>query len=77
MARPIRNNTSEGEGVYEPFCGSGSTLIACEQLKRKSFCMELDPAYCDIIVGRWVKYRKKQEKDCTVIKNDVEIEWDV
>jgi DNA modification methylase len=39
--------------VYEPFCGSGTTLIAAEQLGRKCFGMELSPAYCDVIVKRW------------------------
>lgn len=42
--------------VYEPFCGSGSTLIACEKLNKKCFAMELDPKYCDIILSRWQKY---------------------
>lgn len=39
--------------VYEPFCGSGSTLIAAEQLNRKCYGMEISPAYCDVIVKRW------------------------
>lgn len=39
--------------IFEPFCGSGTTLIAAEQLKRKSYCMEISPAYCDVIVKRW------------------------
>ena len=50
MARPIRNH--EGS-VYDPFLGSGTTLIACEQLDRRCFGMEIDPAYCDVIVQRW------------------------
>ena len=41
--------------VYEPFCGSGTTLVAAEQLRRVCFSMELDPAYCDVIVQRWEK----------------------
>jgi DNA modification methylase len=73
MARPIRNNTKEGEGVYDPFCGSGTTLIAAEQLKRKAFCIELDPAYCDIIVDRWIRHRKKNGKDYKFILNGQEI----
>ena len=40
--------------VFDPFCGSGTTLIACEKLNRKCYAMELDPAYCDIILKRWV-----------------------
>lgn len=39
--------------VYEPFCGSGSTLMACEQLGRVCYGMELDPVYVDMILGRW------------------------
>ena len=39
--------------VYEPFCGSGTTLIAAEQLGRKCYGMEISPAYCDVIVKRW------------------------
>lgn len=43
----------EGCNVYDPFCGSGTTLIACEQLNRKCFGMEIEPRYCDVIVNRW------------------------
>ena len=39
--------------VYDPFMGSGTTLIACEQLSRKCYGMEIDPLYCDVIVKRW------------------------
>ena len=39
--------------AYEPFCGSGTTLIAAEQLGRKCYGMEISPAYCDVIVKRW------------------------
>lgn len=39
--------------IYEPFCGSGTTLIAAEQLNRKCFGMEISPQYCDVIVKRW------------------------
>ena len=49
----IQSMTDEGDNVIEPFCGSGTTLIACEQLGRNCFGMELDPKYCDVIVKRW------------------------
>lgn len=62
MARPVLNNTAEGEGVYDPFLGSGTTLIACEQWKRVCYGIELSPAYCDIIVDRWVNYMKKMNR---------------
>ena len=51
MARAIRNH--EAESVYDPFLGSGTTLIAAEQLGRKCYGMEISPAYCDVIVKRW------------------------
>lgn len=75
MARPIRNNTAEGEGVYDPFLGSGTTLLAAEQLNRICYGIELDPAYCDIVVDRWIRYRKKLGKNAKVILNNKEIDW--
>ena len=42
--------------LYDPFLGSGTTLIACEKLKRKCYGMEIDPHYCDVIVKRWEEY---------------------
>lgn len=53
MARPIRNHSLSSHGVYEPFCGSGTTLIACEQLGRRCFAMELDPKYVAVILQRF------------------------
>lgn len=43
----------QSKSVYEPFCGTGTTLIAAEQLDRKCYGMEISPAYCDLIVKRW------------------------
>jgi DNA modification methylase len=53
MARPIRNHGGKGDDVYDPFLGSGTTLIAAEQLGRRCFGLEIDPAYCDVIVQRF------------------------
>ncbi|MEQ9811517.1 MAG: site-specific DNA-methyltransferase [Azospirillaceae bacterium] len=53
MRRPILNNTKPGEAVYDPFCGSGTTLIAAEQTGRACVAIELDPACCDVAVERW------------------------
>ena len=53
MLRPILNNSKEGESVYDPFGGSGTTLIACEKSKRNCYMMELSPAYVDVIIKRW------------------------
>lgn len=49
----IGNSTKEGESVLDLFGGSGSTLIACEELNRKCYTMELDEKYCEIIINRW------------------------
>ena len=56
----IQSMTHEGDIVIEPFCGSGTTLIACEQLDRICYGVELDPAYCDVIVKRWEKMTGKK-----------------
>lgn len=53
MRKPILNNSIPGEGVYEPFSGSGTTIIAAEMTGRKAFAMELNPAYVDVAVRRW------------------------
>jgi DNA modification methylase len=53
MLRPILNNSEEGDSVYDPFGGSGTTLIACEKSKRNCYMMELSPAYVDVIIKRW------------------------
>lgn len=52
----IRNTTECGDIVLDLFGGSGSTLIACEQMDRRCRMMEYDPAYCDVIVNRWEKF---------------------
>lgn len=52
-ARAIKSSSNEGDTVLDVFGGSGSTLIACEQLNRKACLMELDPKYCDVIIKRW------------------------
>ncbi len=53
MRRPIENNSSPGQAVYEPFSGSGTTLIAAEQAGRACHAIELSPAYVDVAVLRW------------------------
>ena len=56
----IENTTNKNGIVLDLFCGSGSTLIACEQLNRKCYCMEIDPKYCDVIVKRWETFSGKK-----------------
>ncbi|KAA2234737.1 site-specific DNA-methyltransferase [Salinarimonas soli] len=53
MLRPIENNSSPGQAVYEPFCGSGTTLIAAQMSGRVCHAIELDPVYVDVAVRRW------------------------
>jgi DNA modification methylase len=52
-ATAIENTTNESDIILDVFGGSGSTLIACEQLDRTCYMMELDPKYCDVIIKRW------------------------
>ena len=54
-ARAIKSSSREGEVVLDVFGGSGSTMIACEQLGRRCRMVELDPHYCDVIIARWEK----------------------
>lgn len=53
----LKNSTKAGDIVLDTFGGSGSTLIACEQLGRKCRTMELDPKYCDVIRKRWAEHK--------------------
>ena len=53
MKRPIENNSSPGQAVYEPFSGSGTTIIAAEMTGRVAHAIELNPAYVDVAVKRW------------------------
>lgn len=53
IKKHIRNSTREGELVIDLFGGSGTTLMACEEMNRRCFTMEYDPRYCDVIIQRW------------------------
>ena len=56
----VSHSSKEGDVVLDLFGGSGSTLIACEQLNRKCFMCELDPHYCDVIIDRWETFTGQQ-----------------
>ena len=58
----IKSSSEENNIVLDLFGGSGSTLMACEQLDRKCYMMELDPYYCDVILKRWGVYTGKDLK---------------
>lgn len=60
FAYQIENSTKKGDCVLDSFGGSGTTIISCEQLGRKGYCMELDPHYCDVIIARWEKLTGKK-----------------
>ena len=56
FAYQINCSTQKGDEVLDCFGGSGTTLIACEQLGRKCFMMELDPHYVEVIIQRWESF---------------------
>lgn len=56
VARALEHSSRHGEIVYDPFLGSGTTLIAAEQLGRTCYGLEISPAYCDVIVARWEQF---------------------
>lgn len=64
FAIPMRVHTSPGDVCYEPFCGSGSQIIAAERLNRRCFAMEIEPVFCDVAVRRWEEFtgRKAQRE---------------
>lgn len=76
MKRPIENNSSPGQAVYEPFSGSGTTIIAGEMTGRAIHAIELNPAYVDVAVKRWQEFTGQEAvhedgrkfNDCTALK---------
>ena len=60
MRRPIENNASPGQAVYEPFSGSGTTIIAAEMTGRVCHAIEIAPAYVDVAVKRWQEFTGQQ-----------------
>ena len=55
IANAILNSSAKGDNVLDVFGGSGSTLIACEQVNRNCFMCELDPKYVDVIINRYIE----------------------
>jgi DNA modification methylase len=60
MRRPIENNSSPGQAVYDPFVGSGTTIIAAEMTGRACHAIELNPVYVDVSVLRWQNFTEKK-----------------
>jgi DNA modification methylase len=67
----LKRSSEKGDIVLDAFGGSGSTLIACDQLERRARLIELDPKYVDVIVTRWCQYKD----DDIVVKNGEAIQW--
>lgn len=65
----IKNSSKEGDIVLDTFGGSGTTMICCEKLNRRARLVELDPHYCDVIVGRYVKWCKDNGRDYNITRN--------
>ena len=70
LAYPILNSSMANCIVLDPFGGSGSTLIACEQTDRTCFMIELDEKFCDVIVKRYYQYFL-EHKNSDVSENDI------
>ena len=66
VQKAIRNSSDSRGLVFDPFGGSGSTLIACETTGRRARLIELDPRYVDVIVKRWQDYNGRK----AVLEND-------
>jgi DNA modification methylase len=60
MRRPLLNNSNSGDPVYDPFLGSGTTLIAAEATGRVCLCLELEPLYVDVAVRRWQAFTGRE-----------------
>jgi DNA modification methylase len=60
MRRPMLNNSNPGQAIYEPFLGSGTTLIASQTSGRVCFAIELDPRYVDVATRRWEAFTGEQ-----------------
>ena len=60
LADILKDFSEENDSILDCFGGSGSTLIACEQLNRKCYMCELDPHYCDVIIERWENFTEKK-----------------
>ena len=74
MGYPMKNSTQENSIVLEPFGGSGSTLMAGEQLNRIVFAMELDPKYASAIVRRYISFKNKNTEDVKLIRGGKTLE---
>ena len=76
MSYPIRNSTMTNGIVLDPFLGSGSTLIACEETDRVCRGMELDPKFMDVIVKRYIGHQDGRYDDVFVLRKGQKLRFD-
>lgn len=69
LAYPIRNSSMTNGIVLDPFLGSGSTMIACEQTDRICRDIELDPKYVDVLVKRYIEHEDEKTQDVYVVRD--------
>jgi DNA modification methylase len=60
MLRPIENSSQPGDAVYDPFVGSGTTIIAAEIAERRCYAMDIDPLYCTVAIERWQNFTGRE-----------------
>lgn len=72
-AELIKNSSKRGQAVHDSFLGSGTTIMASEETGRHGYGTEIDPRYCDVIVKRWVRYMRDNNKPFTVKRNGEDI----
>lgn len=73
LAHAVRNSSKPGEIVLDTFAGSGSTMMTCEQMRRRARVMELDPRYADVIVDRWCRFTGET---ASLLTADGPVEWE-
>ena len=62
MRRPMLNNSQTGDVVYDPFLGSGTSIMAAESIGRICYGLEINPAYCDLVLRRWQEHTGQQAR---------------
>ncbi|HAN09376.1 MAG TPA: DNA modification methylase [Clostridiales bacterium] len=75
IGKLMSNSSRKGDNVFDPFGGSGSTLMSAEQLGRTCFTMEYDECYCDAIVNRYIEFKKSIE-DVFVIRDGMTLKYE-
>ncbi len=73
--RALKKSSKKGDIVLDLFGGSGSTMMACEQMNRVSYNMELDPKFCDVIIRRICTFYQGKNKEFKLYKNGVETDY--